>query len=54
MLSLPGWSHKPAIGITFEFARLPKLPVDPWDRPLQGICTEAGLFLPADLAEPKS
>ncbi|MBD1999435.1 5-formyltetrahydrofolate cyclo-ligase [Leptolyngbya sp. FACHB-541] len=45
MLSQPGWLHKPTIGIVFEFARLPKLPVDPWDRPLRGICTEAGLFL---------
>lgn len=45
MLSQPSWLYKPTIGIVFEFARLPKLPIDPWDRPLQGICTEAGLFL---------
>lgn len=45
MLSLPEWISKPTIGIVFEFARLPRLPIDTWDRPLQGICTEAGLFL---------
>ncbi len=45
MLIEPEWRSKPTLGIVFEFARLPKLPTDPWDRPLQGICTEAGLFL---------
>lgn len=45
MLSTPEWRAKPTIGIFFEFARLPQLPIDPWDKPLQGICTEAGLFL---------
>lgn len=44
MLSLPAWSHKPTIGVIFEFARLPKLPIDPWDRPLQGVCTEFDYF----------
>ncbi|MGG6294051.1 5-formyltetrahydrofolate cyclo-ligase [Leptolyngbya sp. AN02str] len=46
MLAKPEWRSKPTVGIVFEFARVPKLPNDPWDRPLQGICTEAGLFLP--------
>jgi 5-formyltetrahydrofolate cyclo-ligase len=45
MLSTPAWAIKPTIGIVFEFARLPSIPVEPWDRRLQGICTEAGLFL---------
>ena len=45
LLSSPAWSNKPTIGIVFEFARLPQLPTDPWDRPLNGICTEFGLFL---------
>jgi 5-formyltetrahydrofolate cyclo-ligase len=45
MLSSPAWAQKPTIGITFEFSRLPKLPIDPWDRPLRAICTEAGLFV---------
>ncbi|NET33720.1 MAG: 5-formyltetrahydrofolate cyclo-ligase [Cyanothece sp. SIO1E1] len=49
MLSLPVWKTKPTIGIVFEFARLPRLPINAWDRPLKGICTEAGLFLSDDL-----
>ncbi|MEM9809434.1 MAG: 5-formyltetrahydrofolate cyclo-ligase, partial [Cyanobacteria bacterium P01_D01_bin.56] len=45
MLSDPRWANKPTIGIVFEYARLPSLPREPWDRPLDGICTESGLFL---------
>ncbi|MEO0457063.1 MAG: 5-formyltetrahydrofolate cyclo-ligase, partial [Cyanobacteria bacterium P01_A01_bin.114] len=45
MLSHPAWSRKPTVGIVFEYARLPKVPRDVWDRPLDGICTESGLFL---------
>lgn len=44
LLSNPNWATKPTIGILFEFALLPHLPIDPWDHPLDGICTEAGLF----------
>lgn len=43
MLSLPQWETKPTIGIVFEFAYLPQLPVDNWDRQLHGVCTEIGL-----------
>ncbi|WP_414585482.1 5-formyltetrahydrofolate cyclo-ligase [Scytonema sp. PCC 10023] len=43
MLSSPEWANKPTIGIVFEFAYLPKLPVEPWDKRLQGVCTEFGL-----------
>lgn len=46
MLSKPAWAKIPTIGIVFEFARLPQLPSDPWDRPLQAICTEVGIFNP--------
>ena len=45
MLSQPQWRHTPTIAIVFEYARVPTLPRDAWDRPLQGICTEKGLFL---------
>ena len=45
LLSSATWAGIPTVGIVFEFARLPRLPIDPWDRPLQGICTESGLFL---------
>lgn len=44
-LSLPTWANVPTIGIVFEFARLPQVPREAWDRPLQGICTESGLFI---------
>lgn len=37
------WASKPSIGIVFEFACLPQLPVDFWDKPLHGICTESCL-----------
>lgn len=45
MLSDRTWQDKPTIGIVFEYARLPQLPRDDWDIPLDGICTESGLFL---------
>lgn len=44
LLSSAPWQGKPAIGILFEFACLPELPIDPWDQPLQAICTESQLF----------
>lgn len=45
LLSLPEWSSKPTIGIVFDFAFLPELPVDVWDKPLSGICTEKELLM---------
>ena len=44
MLSDATWKTKTTIGIVFEYARLPQLPRDDWDVPLDGICTESGLF----------
>lgn len=44
LLSAPEWREKVTIGITFAVAHLPALPVDEWDKPLQGICTEKGLL----------
>lgn len=44
LLSSPQWAQIPTIGITFDFARLPQLPRDPWDQPLQAVCTELGWF----------
>jgi 5-formyltetrahydrofolate cyclo-ligase len=40
----PQWAHKPTIGIVFEFAYLDELPRDPWDCPVQAVCTEQGLY----------
>lgn len=45
MLAAPKWADKTTIGIVYEYARLPKLPREDWDIPLNGICTESGLFL---------
>jgi 5-formyltetrahydrofolate cyclo-ligase len=43
LLSSPEWATKPTIGIVFEFAYLPELPVEAWDKPLEAVCTETGL-----------
>jgi 5-formyltetrahydrofolate cyclo-ligase len=43
LLSLPQWQTKPTIGIVFDFAYLPQLPIEPWDKPLRSIFTETGL-----------
>ncbi len=43
MFSLDQWESKMAIGIIFEFGFVSQLPVDSWDKPLHGICTESGL-----------
>jgi 5-formyltetrahydrofolate cyclo-ligase len=40
MLSQSQWQNKTTIGIVFQFAYLPKLPVEPWDIRLDYICTE--------------
>jgi 5-formyltetrahydrofolate cyclo-ligase len=44
LLSDPAWVTKPTIGIVFDFAHVPSLPIDQWDRPLQAVCTEAGIW----------
>jgi 5-formyltetrahydrofolate cyclo-ligase len=43
LLSSTEWTPKPTIGIVFEFAYLPQLPVDFWDKQLHGVCTETSL-----------
>lgn len=40
LLSSADWKSKPTIGIVFEYAYVSQLPVDPWDKPLNSICTE--------------
>jgi 5-formyltetrahydrofolate cyclo-ligase len=51
LLSDPAWVAKPTIGIVFEFAYLPRLPIDPWDQPLQAVCTESGFYSGRALAD---
>jgi 5-formyltetrahydrofolate cyclo-ligase len=48
LLSSPAWSMIPTIGIVFDQAYLDHLPADPWDQPLDAICTEEGLFFARD------
>jgi 5-formyltetrahydrofolate cyclo-ligase len=43
LLSSPLWQDKPTIGIVFDFAYLPQLPIEPWDMRLTSICTEMGM-----------
>ncbi|MCS6791950.1 MAG: 5-formyltetrahydrofolate cyclo-ligase [Oscillatoriaceae bacterium SKYG93] len=45
LLSSPEWASKPTLGIVFEFACLPQLPLDPWDKPLHGVCTDMGIIM---------
>ncbi len=45
LLTAPEWSSKFTIGIAFDFACLPELPIDEWDRRLNGVCTETGLIM---------
>ncbi len=40
MFSSGEWASKPTVGIVFDFAYLPQLPIDRWDKPLKAICTE--------------
>lgn len=45
LLSDPQWQGIPTIGIIFDFAFLPELPVDPWDRKLRAVCTETASWM---------
>jgi 5-formyltetrahydrofolate cyclo-ligase len=45
LLSSPEWVKKPTIGIVFDFAYLPQLPIEPWDKPLKAVFTENGSTL---------
>ncbi|MGB6294768.1 MAG: 5-formyltetrahydrofolate cyclo-ligase [Rivularia sp. (in: cyanobacteria)] len=37
------WESVPTIGIVFDFAYLPQVPIEAWDKKLDNICTETGL-----------
>ncbi|PSB56756.1 5-formyltetrahydrofolate cyclo-ligase [Chamaesiphon polymorphus] len=39
----PDWRKIPTIGIIFDFAYVESLPIEPWDLPLNAVCTELGL-----------
>ena len=44
LLSLPTWLSKPTIGIVFDDAYLPTLPLDSWDKPLDLIATDVKII----------
>lgn len=39
------WSQIPTVGIIFDFALVPQLPIEPWDKRLQAVCTETKIFI---------
>ncbi|NJK41804.1 MAG: 5-formyltetrahydrofolate cyclo-ligase, partial [Acaryochloridaceae cyanobacterium SU_2_1] len=49
LLANPAWAAIPTIGLVFASALLTQLPRDPWDRPLQNVCTEVGFFAAAPI-----
>jgi 5-formyltetrahydrofolate cyclo-ligase len=42
LLANPAWRLVPTIGIGFAFGLLEQLPIEPWDLPLNRICTDQG------------
>ncbi|MBR8831852.1 MAG: 5-formyltetrahydrofolate cyclo-ligase [Chroococcopsis gigantea SAG 12.99] len=44
LLSSPDWAQVRTVGIIFDFAYLPELPIDPWDKPVNIICTESRII----------
>lgn len=40
LLSSPAWANIPTMGVVFDFAYLPQLPIDNWDQPLQSVVWE--------------
>lgn len=45
LFASPSWPHPFTIGIVFDDAFLPQLPVDPWDKPLNAVCTPTNYWL---------
>ncbi|MBF2077172.1 MAG: 5-formyltetrahydrofolate cyclo-ligase [Synechococcales cyanobacterium T60_A2020_003] len=45
LLSQPDWRAKRTVGIVFDDAFLPTLPVDTWDHPLYAVCTDSQLCI---------
>ena len=43
MFARPDCAHATRLGLAFSMQRLDELPREPWDIPLQGICTEEGI-----------
>ncbi len=44
LLAKPEWRSVRTIGIAFDFAVVEEMPIDPWDQPLDRICTDQGFL----------
>ncbi|MCS7030965.1 MAG: 5-formyltetrahydrofolate cyclo-ligase [Gloeomargarita sp. SKYG116] len=42
LLAQPAWQGVYRVGVVFRAFLVPELPRDPWDQPVQAVCTEAG------------
>jgi 5-formyltetrahydrofolate cyclo-ligase len=45
LLASPDWARVLTIGVAFDLALVAKIPIDPWDLPLQRIFTESGMVV---------
>jgi 5-formyltetrahydrofolate cyclo-ligase len=45
LLASSEWQQVLTIGIAFDLALVPKIPIDPWDQPLHKIFTESGMVV---------
>jgi 5-formyltetrahydrofolate cyclo-ligase len=43
ILASAEWRDIPSIGIVFDHGYLEEVPIESWDRPLQGVCTPSQL-----------
>jgi 5-formyltetrahydrofolate cyclo-ligase len=48
LLAHPAWATHLTLGMTFADSHITELPIDEWDKPLRGVCTEAGVSLYSD------
>ena len=51
LFSQPQWRKIPKIGIIFDLALVSDLPIDAWDVPLDGVCTEQELIINSRLGD---
>ncbi|MBW4421869.1 MAG: 5-formyltetrahydrofolate cyclo-ligase [Myxacorys californica WJT36-NPBG1] len=49
LFSRSDWANKLAISVVFDYAIVNELAIDPWDKPLTGICTELGIEIFRDI-----
>lgn len=47
LLARPEWQAVYRVGVIFQSFLVPALPRDPWDQPVQAVCTEMGWWVPS-------